>query len=217
MPDRYLINENSQSVLGRAKEMARLEVLLVGVSVFVCLIIAIGCCEHMKKRTCSRASRTGLTHQEAELADEYVAHLSKLKSKGQRRLLCEGDWTSLLEACRELLHRVDAGDLHPGEYSLEYDPPEEVSQFPQPIVELGFGVVCVQTERVVIAMMGGLDHFGVNAYQKNYTPPSDDFKYGDRELIPGLWYYDDGYREAPAWYGKKIDTLIENGINRKDK
>ena len=36
------------------------------------------------------------------------------------------------------------------------------------------------------------------------------FGYGDKELIPRLWYYDDGYRDNPE-YDKKIETLIQKG------
>ena len=57
-------------------------------------------------------------------------------------------------------------------------------------------------------MHGGMDHFGVRIYPEDFNEPDRYFKYVDRELLPGLWYYDDGYIHNPE-YDKRIDTLIE--------
>jgi hypothetical protein len=62
------------------------------------------------------------------------------------------------------------------------------------------------TGRVVVEMRGGLDHFGIQAYPENYKPCFDS-KLGDKELLPGLWYYDDKYKKKPN-YNKEIDTLL---------
>jgi len=65
-----------------------------------------------------------------------------------------------------------------------------------------------QNGRVMVEMLGGLHHFGVYAYPEDYKYKEPISAYGDKELIPGLWYYNDGYQETPD-YGKKIDALIE--------
>ena len=63
----------------------------------------------------------------------------------------------------------------------------------------------------MIEMMGGMDHYGVSVYREDYSGTQfAGFKYGDRELVPGLWYYDDGYDENPR-YGKKIEGLLDGG------
>ena len=65
-----------------------------------------------------------------------------------------------------------------------------------------------------LEMHGGMDHFGVKIYPEDFNEPSrGSFKYGDRELLPGLWYYDDGYLHNPE-YDKRIDEIIQKG-NKK--
>ena len=41
--------------------------------------------------------------------------------------------------------------------------------------------------------------------------------YGDRKLLDGLWYYDDGYKGDPNSFDKKIDRILETcGKLKKD-
>jgi hypothetical protein len=65
-------------------------------------------------------------------------------------------------------------------------------------------------------MHGGMDHFGVKIYPEDFKKPRDYFEYGDRELLPGLWYYDDGYLNNPE-YDKRIDELIEKHKKNSNK
>ena len=53
-------------------------------------------------------------------------------------------------------------------------------------------------------MMGGLDSFGVYAYPEGYEKPPHTTALGDKKLINGLWYYDDGYNVNPEEYDKQI-------------
>jgi hypothetical protein len=127
------------------------------------------------------------------------------------RLLCETDHQVLLDSCRELSRRVDAGDLKSGRYDIRDHLYEQVSRFPQVILDLQPRYVHIDENnsgRVIIPIFGGFDHFGVTAYTEDYMESGPKQKYGDRELIPGLWYYDDGYLDDPE-YEKKIDKLIK--------
>jgi hypothetical protein len=130
--------------------------------------------------------------------------------RGQVRLLCETDHAALLEACNELSRQAARGDLKPGSYNVRHDRHREARRFPQPILDLAPSYVYIDendTGRVMVEMLGGLGHFGVEAYTEDYQKPSF-AKLGDRELIPRLWYYDDGYDHNPEW-DKVIDRLIE--------
>ena len=108
------------------------------------------------------------------------------------------------------------GELRPGEYYLrgsERHP--AASRFPKPILELAPTYVYIDENdsgRVMVEMHGGFDHFGVEAYAEDYKKPSY-FEYREKELLPGLWYYDDGYIHNPE-YDKRIDTLIEENKNK---
>lgn len=123
-------------------------------------------------------------------------------------LLYKTDHQALLDACRELSRRAAAGDLKHGMYYVRSD-----SHPPQPILDLGPNHVFIRYDgRVMLEMMGGLDHFGVYAYPEDYKePPVMGFKLGDKKLIDGLWYYDDGYGVPPEDYDRRIEALRPKG------
>jgi hypothetical protein len=133
----------------------------------------------------------------------------------QMRLLCETNYQVLLEACRQLSSRVAAGDLKPQQYNIRLKPNPESSRFPQPILDLEPTYVIIGADGIVqIELHGGFLHYGVIAYPEDYKEPPYSFKYGDRKLIDGLWYYDEGYEGNPE-YQKKIEALIEEGKARQ--
>jgi hypothetical protein len=128
------------------------------------------------------------------------------------RLLCDTDHQVLLEACNELSRQVAQGKLKPGKYDILFSSDPEVSKFPREILELRPRYIYIDENdygRITIEMTGGLDiHFGVYAYTEDFKTPYKSFKYGDKELIPRLWYYDDGYENNPE-YDKTIEALIQ--------
>ena len=127
------------------------------------------------------------------------------------RLLCKTDHQALLEACNKLSKQVANGDLKPGKYMVLINPDPDVQKFPRPILELRPRYVYLDGNigLVSIEMTGALEvHFGICAYPEDFKVPFKGFEYGDKELIPGLWYYDDGYRDNPE-YDKKIEALIQ--------
>jgi len=137
----------------------------------------------------------------------------------QRRimLLCDTDHQALLKAGREILSKIPKDRFHPhsdgGIDSGIFSVPEGI-QIPQAIKDLKSGFVVDYDGYLRIEMHGGMDHFGVKIYPEDYKKPRDYFEYGDRELLPGLWYYDDGYLNNPE-YDKKIDELIEKHKKKK--
>jgi len=130
------------------------------------------------------------------------------------RLLCKTDYLTLLESCRELSKHAARGDLKPGRYQVRgssRDP--KSSNFPKPILDLAPSYVYIDENdsgRVMVEMLGGLGHFGIIAYTEDYKKPFPNFKYGDRELFPGLWYYDDNYERNPK-FDKRIDAIMQKG------
>lgn len=139
-----------------------------------------------------------------------VSRMDADKQAGRRRLLCETNHAKLLAACRELLRRVEAGDLSARQYGFGSNPDPAKAQFPKVIVALEPSCVYVEAGRIMIEMMGGMDHYGVSVYREDYSGEHfAGFRYGDRELVPGLWYYDDGYDENPR-YDKKVEALLNS-------
>ncbi len=126
------------------------------------------------------------------------------------RLLCETDHQALLDACRELSRQVKSGKLEPRSYSVRRRPDPEVVQFPETIRGLRPDHVAIDRidGHVNIMMSAGWDNFGMYAYPEDFKErfPSE---YHDRELLKGLWYYDDLYKHGGRdGYDKEIDAML---------
>ncbi len=125
------------------------------------------------------------------------------------QLLYGVDHEALLRACRELSARVQAGSLKPGDYPVSVDRAPEVATFPKFLLDLKPSDIVVRSDgRVTVVMVGGIDHVGVVAFPEGYRiPKRPDSPPDAKELIPGLWYYDDGYREYGEM-GKDYDKHL---------
>lgn len=139
---------------------------------------------------------------------------AKVEKEQQRKvhLLSETNHQALLEACRELSERVSAGDLEPNNYLLLHKPHPETSRFPQLILDLEPMRISIKDDRsIMVEMHGGFHHYGVTAYPENFEKPSHSFSYGDKKIIDGLWYYEDGYNPR---YNKWVEKMIQKGKMR---
>jgi len=126
------------------------------------------------------------------------------ENRMQERLLCKTDHQALLEACRALSKQVLAENpVRPGYMKV---PDSELSRYPL-IRDLG-GRVFININGVVSIEMGGtMRHFGVKAYlPEDLNQPSSN--YGDKEMFPGLWYYDDRYNREKD-YDKVVEKLLQ--------
>ena len=135
----------------------------------------------------------------------------------QRRvlLLYHTDHEALLKAGREILRQ---GPKDPMNY--RYYGPMHIDGFPVPsrvripkiIRKLRPHASLINFNGYVVLQMqrGGAD-FGVRIYPEGFKAPANRyFSYGNRELLPGLWYYDYGYSYDPE-YNKRINAIIQEG------
>ncbi len=135
-----------------------------------------------------------------------MVHAQKHRQK-RERLLSDTDHQALLEACREISREIFSGNLPPSRYFIYPEPVPEVSMFPQLILDLEPMFIETGSDgRVGVGMQGGWHHYGVIAYPVNFTKPCENFKYGDKRILDGLWYYEDDYDEA---LDKRIEELLQ--------
>jgi len=136
----------------------------------------------------------------------YFLKEGEKTSERYEHLICDTDYQALLAGCRELSQMRARGKLLKNEYMVRGNPVVETLHLPQAILDVQPTNVYIDSdERVTVELGGGLHHFGVYGYPDDYREPVSNFKYGDRKLIDGLWYYEDGYEEAA--HRKRIESL----------
>lgn len=141
-----------------------------------------------------------------------ISSEARMGQQRQERLLCEIDFQALLEGCREISRMYVTGELKKSQYMIRIEPDPEVTKFPHVILDLEPTYIDIQNDGIVqVELFGGFVHYGIRAYPEDYKSPFSGFSYGDRELVDGLWYYDDGYIKNPE-YAKKIEALLQKRI-----
>ena len=121
-----------------------------------------------------------------------------------RLLLYETDHKELLEACRQVMQKAVQGKWELREYRVRTKTDPLADKLPTAILRLNPTYVFIDKDLIHIEMLGGMRHFGVIAYAENYKKMNELQEYGDKKLIDGLWYYDDGYQEI-----KNYEQVIE--------
>lgn len=116
----------------------------------------------------------------------------------RRTVLYETDHQALLDACREMIVETGEGKWKGILYVLSDKEAGMGMGLPAAISQLGPTHVIPNSDRVRIEMLGGaIGHAGVIAFMDD--APADLLELGDRELIDGLWYYDDCYDTQENW------------------
>ena len=134
----------------------------------------------------------------------------------QRRilLLYHTDHQELLKAGRQILSQ---GPKDPMNY--RYYGPQHIEGFPVPsrvripkvIRKLRPHASLINRNGyVVLQMQGGFTDFGVRIYPEGFKGRRYYFTCGNRELLPGLEYYDYKYDRIPEYY-KIVDDIIQKG------
>jgi hypothetical protein len=125
--------------------------------------------------------------------------------RSESRHLVQTDHQKLLTACRELL-----AEGHYGRYKVINSREPNSPVFPQAILSLKPTYVYIgDSGFVTVEMWGGMSHFGVRAFSEDFTNAYKEDKrinWGNKKLLDGLWYYDDGYENNPG-FEKYIESL----------
>ena len=158
--------------------------------------------------TAEQAAPAEKVREDNELMDKISKLMTKMLDElavKKQRLLYQTDHRELLKACREVIGHYNEGKFSTAQISVGQErSAEDCKHIPEIILSLEPVSIWLDKGRVIVALIGGMDHAGVKAYAKDQdaVPGDDDFK-----LIDGLLYYDDGLREAGADYKEYLDSL----------
>ena len=139
----------------------------------------------------------------------------KVLQRRRIRLLYYTDHEELLKAGRGIL-RQGPKDLK----NYHYYGPMHIDGFPVPgnvripkvVKKLRPHAVLINFSGYVVLQMheNVIERFGLRIYPEDFKTRSRYFSYGNKQLLPGLWYYDRDYHNNPR-YDKVIDYVIQNG------
>jgi len=139
----------------------------------------------------------------------------KFAQQRRIKLLYHTDHEELLKAGREILKK---GPKDPMNY--HYYGPMHIDGFPVPrgiripkvIRKLRPHASLINFSGYVVLQMQEniAERFGVRIYPEGFKARSRYFDYGNKELLPGLWYYDREYYRIPQ-YDKTVDYIIQKG------
>jgi hypothetical protein len=136
-----------------------------------------------------------------------------LWSHGRKILLQETDYQELLKAGRDIINQAEnEGHFKKAQGRLGLPKyvkiPKAIRMLQLQIFGLGKVITLDETRRLTISFSNrAMGSFGVCIYPENFTKPVEAYRYGDKELLPGLWYIDNKCRNFE--YDKKIDIMIK--------
>jgi len=144
--------------------------------------------------------------------------LARSPWNGRIRLLRETDHEALLAACRELSKEVASGKLKPGVYDVRPIRDRIASRFPKAILHLRPHSVTIGKDGLVmLGIAGAFDDYGVYAWPEDYDPNLAPInRSGGRELLKGLWYYDEFYRgKGREEWDEQVQAMLRENKTRK--
>ena len=122
----------------------------------------------------------------------------------KQKLLYQTDHQELLKACRQVITRYNDRVYSRAKININDASANDLKQIPRIILDLEPVYIWIHNDRVMVALMGGMDHAGVTAYMNSGEAVASD---DDFVLIDGLLYYDDGLREADDDYKDYLKSL----------
>jgi hypothetical protein len=169
-------------------------------------------------------------NEQMDMFKNFMMKTIQELSVKKQRLLHQTDHHELLKVCRQMIKEYNNGvfstdKIDIGEYQLSKDlnipeiivdeekTSKDLKHIPDIILNLKPVYVWFSSNRVMVALIGGMDHAGVTAYMNDeeVVVTEDDMK-----LIDGLIYYDDGLREADDDYKDYLKSLKNEALSYLD-
>jgi len=134
----------------------------------------------------------------------FITETIKELTVKKQKLLYQTDHQELLKACRQVITRYNDRVYSRAKININDASANDLKQIPRIILDLEPVYIWIHNDRVMVALMGGMDHAGVTAYMNSGEAVASD---DDFVLIDGLLYYDDGLREADDDYKDYLKSL----------
>jgi len=132
----------------------------------------------------------------------------------RKKILHETDYQKLLEAGREILSKAEIDKVIDNEYT-RYKLPGDI-KIPKivrrlkligsPFLSLADGYLAL-----FIDISNRSSYVQVIIYPEDFNEPYEYFYFGDKELLPGLWYNDEEYHYDPNGYDKIVQSIMNTG------
>jgi len=127
------------------------------------------------------------------------------------QLLYQTDHAALLAACRSLMTNRNAftreGSSPSTNHTHESFIDPKNTNLPPIIQKLEPSYIEVTDEYLSLELHGGFDHYGVEAVSERAMTNEGNGLSGPFELIPGLWYYDEGLTYNRDRWMKKLRKM----------
>ncbi len=133
---------------------------------------------------------------------DFNKPLDEVRRPQIRRAVYEIDHVQILKDCREVIKAHLTGKWNKKNYVFDID--AELQNLPKSLIEIGYGNIYITDDSILINC--GI-RLGLVALSKDAIPSKTSFScHLNRELIPGLYYYDFWYDEIDN-YDEYIDSL----------
>lgn len=138
------------------------------------------------------------------LAITFVVDSSRKIESKKVKLLFESNHEELLLACRKMLLEAKDGKREYGELLfLTKEEKKLYESLPEPLKKIEPVSIGISPDRIMVSLWGGMYHVGIVAFPEGTMPWGNQCH---KELIEGLWYYDDRYNSDPD-FEEYIESL----------
>jgi len=133
-----------------------------------------------------------------------VFGISRQIKRKKVKLLFESNHEELLLACRKMLLEAEDGKRDYGELWFGDEEGKKLFEcLPEPLKNIEPVYIVISHESIMVALWGGMYHMGLIVFSEDFPAWGDKCH---KELIEGLWYYDDRHKNTPN-FEEYIESL----------
>ena len=128
----------------------------------------------------------------------YTEYELRSAEKRKSILLYETDYKVLWQACMQVMKEAKEGKWEYRQYNIRIASDPGIDKLPQQILDINPTYILIDHRLITLEMMGGMSHFGVVAYPRDYLDELGRDEY--EKFAGGLWWYDDETFAKKLWH-----------------